>query len=414
MKATLIAHTTPRSLEDMPAVEPIRLGAIGLGHRGASVLRLATGCEEYQLEAVCDQRQNLIDRAKQWATDDFGLNVRGYTNAAEMIANESLDAVLVTIPPHEQIPVCCAAMEAGLDVMAEVPVAYSFEHCWQVVLTAERTGRLFLLLEQVRFSGIARTWRDIVAKGVIGQPVFAEGEYFGEKTDPWFTNPQGLHYTPAQAAGASDASLAWRGQVPPITYLPHELSPLLYIMDDRVTRVTGMSTTTPSHRYDNLPLPDVQAALMQTQKDAVMRMATCWTSPSVPRGPMVTHWWHIKGTEGVLEAPRSPGDKSKLWVGGWHTREPVELDLGTQNLRGPAAAASTGHGGLDYYPLAQFADALRRDVAPELDVYRAVETAAPAIAAAMSIAQGNQPIDVPDFRPGPHRRAGEPPANFAD
>src|SRR5690606_10567586 len=133
-------------------------------------------------------------------------------------------------------------------------------------------GRLFLLLEQTRFSGIARTWRDIVARGVIGRPVFAEGEYFGQKTDPWFVNDQGLHYTPGQAAVAPDAKLAWRGEVFPIIYLPHELSPLLYIMNDRVTRVTGMSTGRPSHRYPNLPQPDVQAALMHTHNDAILRM----------------------------------------------------------------------------------------------------------------------------------------------
>lgn len=296
---------------------------------------MATQCDEYRLEAVCDLRPNLVDRARRWAKQQRNLDVRGYTDAGEMIAREPLDAVLVTIPPNEQVPVCCAAMEAGLDVMAEVPVAYTFEHCWQLVLTVERTGRVFLLLEQMRFSGIARTWRQIVAQGVIGHPVFAEGEYFGEKSDPWFVNPQGLHYTPAQAAASRDAQLAWRARVAPIVYLPHELSPLLYILDDRVTRVTAMSLGAPSHRYPNLPLPDAQAALMHTARDTLIRMATCWTCPSIPRDSMGSHWWHIKGTEGVLECPRSVGDACKLWVGRWHSESPVDLKVGASNRRGP-------------------------------------------------------------------------------
>ena len=73
-------------------------------------------------------------------------------------------------------------------------------------------------------------------------------------------------------------------------------------------------------------------------------------------------------------------------------------------------AAGSGHGDLDYFVFAQFADALLHDVAPEVDVYTAVETAAPAILAAKSIAEDNAPQDVPRFRPGTEREAGEAPA----
>jgi hypothetical protein len=51
-----------------------------------------------------------------------------------------------------------------------------------------------------------------------------------------------------------------------------------------------------------------------------------------------------------------------------------------------------------------------RGVRPlEFDVYRAMDTAAPAILAAESIDRGSVPLRVPDFRPGPHRAAGRPP-----
>ena len=49
---------------------------------------------------------------------------------------------------------------------------------------------------------------------------------------------------------------------------------------------------------------------------------------------------------------------------------------------------------------------------PEIDVYTAMDTAAPAILAADSIEQGSIPFDVPDFRPGPTRKSGETPECF--
>ena len=59
--------------------------------------------------------------------------------------------------------------------------------------------------------------------------------------------------------------------------------------------------------------------------------------------------------------------------------------------------------------LAAFRDALLHGKDTGFDVYHAVETAAPAILAADSIDQGSQPLRVPDFRPGPHRPAGQAP-----
>ena len=41
----------------------------------------------------------------------------------------------------------------------------SMEDCWRVVTTAERTGTVFMLMEQVRFSGYIRAWRRIVDAG---------------------------------------------------------------------------------------------------------------------------------------------------------------------------------------------------------------------------------------------------------
>lgn len=47
----------------------------------------------------------------------------------------------------------------------------------------------------------------------------------------------------------------------------------------------------------------------------------------------------------------------------------------------------------------------------EFDIYRAMDTAAPAILAAESIARGTELMKVPDFRPGNSRRMGELPGD---
>ena len=45
-----------------------------------------------------------------------------------------------------------------------------------------------------------------------------------------------------------------------------------------------------------------------------------------------------------------------------------------------------------------FIDAIKNDTTPPMDVYKAVETAAPAIIAAESARRGGELLEVPDFR----------------
>ena len=75
----------------------------------------------------------------------------------------------------------------------------------------------------------------------------------------------------------------------------------------------------------------------------------------------------------------------------------------------PPEALASGHGGTDYYPIRNFVDSLLANTTPAFDVYRAAETAAPAILAAQSVEQGSARLEVPDFRPGPSRKLGEAP-----
>ena len=53
----------------------------------------------------------------------------------------------------------------------------------------------------------------------------------------------------AEHAAAAGAAPTGRHTMPTSVYLPHELSPLLYVIDDRVTRVVGRSTRRQSYRH---------------------------------------------------------------------------------------------------------------------------------------------------------------------
>ena len=91
-----------------------------------------------------------------------------------------------------------------------------------------------------------------------------------------------------------------------ILYCTHSLAPLLHVLDDRVVRVTCMATRRPSYYLEEevgaqVPLPDIQVALMHTAKDTILRMAVGFVSP-MP-GPEPHHYYHLLGH------PRRGGDR---------------------------------------------------------------------------------------------------------
>jgi predicted dehydrogenase len=386
---------------------PIRTAVVGCGSRTIhNVLPKLIDYEEYELKAICDIRPILVDDANKSLSERFGVTAPGYSDYAEMLKKEDLDAVIVMVDPDKQIDMACRALEAGLHTMVEVPLTYSIEDCWKIVTTVERTGKIFMLMEQLRYAGYIRGWRNMIERGFLGKILFVEGQYFHYLPAMHYRDDEGNYYMTDQAEDFPQAKKTWRGSRPVIGYLPHELSPLLYAINDRVTRVVGMATRPQGYTHPELKMPDMQVALMHTEKDVVLRMAANFTTPSEEG---YCHWHHIKGSEGFVESPRTKSDTFKMWLHGWEIADPVDLPWSLQRVHPPAGAVGSGHGDLDYYVFAYFADAVLYGRPLDINVYQAVETAAPAILAAKSIAEDNMPQDVPDFRPGPGRKPGEMP-----
>jgi hypothetical protein len=101
-----------------------------------------------------------------------------------------------------------------------------------------------------------------------------------------------------------------------------------------------------------------------------------------------------------------------MWLLDGQMHDVAEVDWRHERTDAPPEARGSGHGDADYYVHAAFRDAVRGVKPLDFDVYTAMDTAAPAILAADSIAQGSQPLQVPDFRPGEKRPTGQMPKDL--
>ena len=388
-------------------MDEIRIGIVGLGHRGLHWLRTLERIEGYRITALCDPIAALHERALDALADRQGVKV--YASYEDMLGDPHVDAVAVTVRCKEQGELAAMALEAGKHVNTEVPAAHTMEDCWRIVLAQERSGLVYQLGEQTRFWGYIDAWRDLVQAGRLGQITFCEGQYIGYYgTRQFFQDPDSGQFSAVEELYKNPgAQPTWLHTMPPIHYLPHELSPLLKVLDDRVVNVTAMSTGAPSYSHPEIGQPDVQVALMKTEKDAILRLVCGFTQP-VSHG-MGHHWFHISGTGGVLEWKRSGSGKPLLWLADGQMHDLAEMDWGHARTDAPAEARGSGHGDADYYVHVSFRDAVLGKTPLEFDVYQAMDTAAPAILAADSIDEGTTLLPVPNFRPGSPRKKGESP-----
>ncbi|HEX2516127.1 MAG TPA: Gfo/Idh/MocA family oxidoreductase [Chloroflexota bacterium] len=387
-------------------MDEIRIAIVGLGSRGAGTwLGLLQRLRGYRVVALCDPIEALHEPAL--AGVQRPAEVRMYRDYADVLADPEVDAVALTVRCREQGALAAQALEAGKHVNAEVPAAHTMEDCWRIVLAAERSGCVYHLAEQTRYWGFVEAWTALVRSGQLGQITLCEGQYFHYRASYHFQDPRtGRFFGPHEVGAHPEARPTWGQLMPPIHYLPHELSPMLKVLDDRVVQVVGMSTASPSYAHPEIVQPDMQMALMKTEKDAILRMAKSSAQPHPHRN---YHWYQVLGTRGRVEWKRADREMPKLWLAGAEMHDLADVDWRYERVDAPSEARGSGHGDADYYVHAAFRDAVLHGRPPELDVYRAMDTAAPAILAAESIARGSVPLAVPDFRPGPSRPAGQAP-----
>lgn len=384
----------------------IPIALVGLGHRSVTWINHFMQIPGYRIVAVCDWIEPLMDKAL--ALIPYAAEVKRFTEYEDLLAWDGCEAIALCVRRLDQGAMAAAALEAGKHVHCEVPAAHTIEDCWRIVLAAERSGKIFHLAEQVRYSGFVTAWKRLADEGKLGRIVYCEGQYLGYYgTKQFFQDfKTGEQFPVEELANHPEAKPTILQTMQPIEYLPHELSPMLKVMDDRVVQVIGMATRCPSYHHPQVNQSDIQVALMKTEKDAILRMACGFTVP-VPHG--LHHWYHLHGTGGRVEWQRSTDEGGKQWLAEYGNEQPREMDWSFTPEDANEEAAASGHGGTDWHAHKSFRDALIEGKQPDLDVYRAIETAAPAILAAKSINEDSMPQRVPDFRPGPHRKAGEAP-----
>ncbi len=385
------------------ANKKVRLAVLGTGPRGTSLSCVYAQHPDLEIVAVCDIADGMAEGAADYLRRDYGMDPKVFTSYEDMAKNSAYDAIMIACDPDIQVEYAVEEMNRGIHVMTEVPAAYTIDQCYALVNAVRKTGAKYQLAEQTRYWNFIAQWRKMAAAGEFGKIYYAEGEYLHyEAAWDYFRHKKtGAHVWTSEMApyiNNPEYEPTWRFRafMDPIWYLPHELSPLLSITGGRIESVSCLGTRLGSYAHEDIPCRDLECALMYNTNDTIFSLRAGFNAPYGHKNETFAHWYQIKGTKQTVESSRSTLDTPKAYIAGegWT----AHTEWGCADPNAEEIFKNAPHGGADFYPIHYFVDAILNDKTPPMDVYRAVETAAPAILAAESARKGGIRLEVPDFR----------------
>ncbi len=113
---------------------PLRLGLVGLGSMGRNHLRVISSHPDTVLAAVADPAAEALEAA----TSQTG--AQGFEDPLAMIQRAELDGVVIAAPTTNHTALALAAIERGLPVLVEKPLAATVEEALAIVAAARARG----------------------------------------------------------------------------------------------------------------------------------------------------------------------------------------------------------------------------------------------------------------------------------
>ena len=136
----------------------LRIGIVGFGFMGRTHYRCWKAIADAKVTAICDSNPNLVDDARKAVGNigdadeavDFD-NLTVYRDFDEMIAHAQLDAVSITLPTYLHKAFTIKALDAGLHVLCEKPMALNSDEGALMMAAADRNRKRLQIGHCIRF-----------------------------------------------------------------------------------------------------------------------------------------------------------------------------------------------------------------------------------------------------------------------
>ena len=137
----------------------VRVGLAGLGSMGRNHLRVIASRPNVRLAAVADPDGDAL------ATATTQTGGAGFADPLAMIAETELDAVVIAAPTTSHLALALAAIERGIAVLVEKPLAPTVDEALQIVAASRATGVPVQVGHVERFNPAVRELGRLLGEG---------------------------------------------------------------------------------------------------------------------------------------------------------------------------------------------------------------------------------------------------------
>lgn len=300
------------ALAAAPAVaaanDRIQFGVIGCGARSHELMQSLLQHPRAVITAVVDAYQGRTERA----VDRVGKQARVMRDYHAVLADKSIDAVIVCTPDHWHKQMAIDAMRAGKDVYCEKPLTFRSADGLEIMAAARETGRILQVGSQGMSTQTQNTAKEMIKAGKLGRITMIRAAYNRNTASGAWLYP----FPP----DASPATVNWDMFLGPAPKRPFDLARFFrwrcfddysggiatdlfvhlcttihYLMDAKVpSRVVALGEL---YRWkENREVPDTLNAILEYPEGFAVNLSSTFNNETLGQGS-----FQFLGTEGTLD-----------------------------------------------------------------------------------------------------------------
>lgn len=420
-----LAVASNTSLFAQRADQKVQLGIIGTGLRGQNHLENALARKDVDVVAICDIDPRMLESATAQIRKAGRTMPKIYTGNdhayRDLVAQKGLDGILIATPWEWHAPMILDALSAGVKYIgSEVMLGITLQDHWDVVKATEEHRAQVMMLENVCYRRDVMAVLHMVRQGIFGELIHLQGGYqhdlrgvkFNDGKTPYNSGVEFGEKGFSEARWRTNHSVHRNGDL----YPTHGVGPLAMMTGinrgNRFESICSFATKTRGlHEYivkkggENHPNAKVNFRLGDIVTTSI-RCANGETfllqhDTNLPRPYSLG--FRVQGTHGLwMDVNKSiyiegMSQKNDQWEAAQAWLDKYDHPLWKRWSKDTEGA---GHGGMDFFVLHAFIEAIKRKQPTPLNVYDAAAWSAITPLSEASIELGNQTITFPDFTSG--------------
>lgn len=220
------------------------IGVIGCGYWGPNLIRNFQLLKECNLKSVCDS-----DESRLAMVSVAYPGVETHTSFDIFLNDANLDAVVIAVPVKHHFEMAVRSLQAGKHTFIEKPMASSVDECKKLIELAGQRSLTLMVGHTFLYSPVVRKIKEIVDSGELGK----------------------IHYISSRRLNLGlyqkDINVVW-------DLAPHDISIILYLMNDYPTEVNCRGKTT-----CNAKVPDVSNMTLTFADEGFATIHSSWLDP---------------------------------------------------------------------------------------------------------------------------------------